>query len=281
MKVFEKSSLLNEHLASLKKEGRSIGFVPTMGALHQGHMALIRIARERNDVVVCSIFVNPVQFNDPKDLERYPRTIERDTDLLENEGCDILFFPSEKEIYPDQPCEPGINLGMLDSVMEGSHRPGHFKGVATVVKRLFEIVKPDDAYFGLKDFQQVAVIREMVRQLKLDVNIVACPTIRESDGLAMSSRNTLLSDDERKLAPVVFKTLSQVKENILNLKISQLHDLVRKNIEEKGMSLEYFEIADETTLEPVVEIASGKTFVGCIAVRLGKVRLIDNIILNT
>ena len=272
---------MEERMQNLRKEGKTIGFVPTMGALHEGHMSLIRTARSRNDIVVSSIFVNPIQFNDKSDLERYPRTPENDRRMLENEGTDILFTPSTEEMYPESPSSAGVNFGQLDKVMEGAHRPGHFNGVAIVVKRLFEIVRPHNAYFGQKDFQQLAIIREMVRQLSIPVNIVGCPIIREHDGLAMSSRNVLLLPDERKHAPTIYKTLTGVKEKFGKMSVESLKKWVKQSIEAGGaMKIDYFEVADANSLQPLGENeTSSGPVVGCIAVRLGKVRLIDNIIL--
>ena len=288
MLVFEHIEALQKHLRPLKTL-QSIGFAPTMGALHKGHASLIDRAKAENDIVVCSIFVNPTQFNDPQDLEKYPRTIEADKKILESSGCDILFFPSVNEIYPQKGQEARgegqgkIDLGNLDFVMEASQRPGHFKGVVQVVRRLFDIVEPHKAYFGQKDFQQFAVIKEMVRQLKYKIEIVPCPIVREPDGLAMSSRNVRLTNDERKLAPLIFKTLKDVRCkmedgrcNLDELKKTAFGQIASCN----QMHLEYFEIVDEKTLLSVIDLSKSNEIVACIAVKLGQIRLIDNIILK-
>ncbi|MCU0455956.1 MAG: pantoate--beta-alanine ligase [Bacteroidales bacterium] len=259
-----------------------LGFVPTMGALHEGHISLAARAKKDCPVMVVSIYVNPTQFNDKEDLKNYPRTIQSDIRLLKKHlrKNDIVFIPDDREIYP----EPGtrkFSFGSLDRVMEALHRPGHFNGVAQVVSRLFEIVKPDIAYFGLKDFQQVAVIKSLVRQLSMKVRIEACPIIRESDGLAMSSRNRLLEPDIRRRAPVIRRTLIKAAEMINTKDIGGIRDYVKKTIElEKDFEVEYFEIADDEKLIPVSdrsEMKRDKRYYGCIAVRAGRIRLIDNI----
>lgn len=254
-----------------------------MGALHQGHIALIERARKENDITVSSIFVNPLQFNDKKDLEKYPRTLKADIEKLKQAGCDLLFAPSADEMYPSSPGagnqKPGalLDLGILDKVMEAAHRPGHFQGVCTVVKKLFDIVSPHKAYFGEKDFQQVAVIRHMVKTLRLPVEIIACPTVREADGLAMSSRNTLLSPEERKNAPLIYKTMTAARDKGRGTIID-----IKKWVEEQinsspYMQLEYFEIVNEETLMPVQSLKDRTSLRACIAVKTGAVRLIDNI----
>ena len=261
---------------------KPLGLVPTMGALHAGHVSLVKQAKKECPRVVVSIFVNPTQFNDKNDLKRYPRTPDTDLALLKKHLAkdDIVFIPEEKEIYPE-PDTRIFSFGNLDNVMEALHRPGHFNGVGQVVSRLFRIVNPDKAYFGLKDFQQLAVIRSLVRQLDLKVNIIACPIIREPDGLAMSSRNRLLDDDTRNRAPVIFKTIAEAAVLFREKGVAETKKYVNSCINrEKGFEVEYFEIVDDTELVPIVnrqEIKNEREYFACIAVRAGKVRLIDNV----
>jgi pantoate--beta-alanine ligase len=267
---------LQEIILNHKKSGKTIGFVPTMGALHAGHISLIEKARAENNIVVCSIFVNPTQFNDPNDLIKYPRTPELDKQLLINAGCDILFSPAVDEMYPVKD-ERVFDFGGLDKVMEGAHRPGHFNGVAQIVSKLFNAVKPDKAYFGKKDFQQLAIIKYITKQLNLPIQIIPCETMREPDGLAMSSRNIRLNSEERKQALQLSKALFFVKENASVLSVKELKEKVNEML--SGYDLiktDYFEIADSETLQPVDTVISDKT-VACIAAFVGKVRLIDNI----
>lgn len=259
-----------------------VGFVPTMGALHEGHLSLVKRAVDENPLVVVSIFVNPTQFNDKDDLKRYPRTPEADAGMLNTvlRENDLVFMPGVEEIYP-VPDTRIFNFGNLDRVMEASHRPGHFNGVGQVVSRLFDIVMPDVAYFGQKDFQQVAVIRELVRQLNYGIKIIPSPIVRESDGLAMSSRNMLLEPGIRKDAPVIFRTISEAAKMIKTKDIPEIKDFVFKTINLKpGFDVEYFEIADEIELVTVSSksmMKKGTRYFGCIAVKAGKIRLIDNI----
>jgi len=260
----------------------SLGFVPTMGALHEGHLSLIRSAIDQCSLVVVSIFVNPTQFNDKNDLKNYPRDIGKDLTLLKNimRINDIVFTPSVEEIYPVED-KRVFSFGNLDIVMEAKHRPGHFNGVGQVVSRLFEIVKPDIAIFGQKDLQQLAVIKELVKQTEDKVKIISHPIIREKDGLAMSSRNMLLEPEIRKNAPVIFRTISAASEMINDHDIPEIKTFVKKMINSvAGFDIEYFDIADDTELIPVgfkSEMQKGKRYFGCIAVRAGKIRLIDNI----
>jgi pantoate--beta-alanine ligase len=259
-----------------------VGFVPTMGALHEGHLALVRTAAEQTPLVVVSIFVNPTQFNDKNDLKNYPRDTEKDLGLLKNilRENDIVFTPSVEEIYPVEDNRI-FSFGNLDKVMEAKHRPGHFNGVGQVVSRLFDIVKPDLAIFGQKDFQQLAVIKELVRQTRDKVKIIAHPIIREKDGLAMSSRNMLLEPEIRKNAPVIYKTISDAAKMITDRDIPEIKTFVEEQINNlPGFGIEYFDIADDTELMPVSsrhEMQKNKRYFGCIAVRAGKIRLIDNI----
>ncbi len=268
---------LQNKLSELKKAG-TIGFVPTMGALHSGHISLVNQAVAKNNIVVVSIFVNPTQFNNKNDLARYPRTLESDLKLLEKTGCQIVFAPTAEEVYPE-PDTRKFNFGPLETVMEGKHRPGHFNGVAQVVSKLFDFVKPDSAYFGLKDFQQLAIIKEMVKQMKIDIEIVACPIIREESGLAMSSRNELLTTEERKNAAVISETLFKAKELAKQKSVNELETWVIETINKNSfLTVEYFEIVDELQLQPVKSWEEECTKVGCIAVFCGKVRLIDNVV---
>jgi pantoate--beta-alanine ligase len=258
----------------------TMGFVPTMGALHEGHISLVRQAVSENKTVVVSIFVNPTQFNDPKDLERYPRNLNADLKLLEKTGCQIVFAPSPEEIYPE-PDTRRFDFGALETVMEGKHRPGHFNGVAQVVSKLFEIVQPRKAYFGLKDFQQLAIIKEMVAQLKLQVEIVPCPIVREASGLAMSSRNELLTNEERKNAAVISKTLFEAKKLSEHKSVKELAGWITGTINKNPyLAVEYVEIVDDRQLQPVKSWDENGVKVCCVAVFCGKVRLIDNIVFN-
>lgn len=274
MKKIEHINELTQYIEILKQEGKTIGLVPTMGALHQGHMSLIKRAREENDIVVSSVFVNPIQFNNKEDLDKYPRDIEKDSSLLEENGCDILFCPKAEEVYAEEATE-SFSFGALEQVMEGKQRPGHFNGVAIIVSRLFNWVKPVRAYFGEKDFQQIAIIKEMVRQLNSPVEIVSCPIVREKDGLAISSRNMRLSPECREIAPKIHSILHKSSSIKDNLSVSQLKSFVNNEFKMiKDFELEYFEIVDDTTLQPISQ--KGKNgVVGCVAVWLGGVRLID------
>jgi len=281
MQIIKSNKDLQEYLSGIEKQGLSIGFVPTMGALHEGHLSLISEAADENDIVVCSIFVNPTQFNKPDDLKHYPRVIEKDIDLLKAEKCDVVFNPSVEEIYPeDEPDEHQFDFEGLDEVMEGKSRPGHFQGVATVVKRLFQIVNPTRAYFGLKDYQQMVIIHHMIQKLKLSVEIIPCPIVREESGLAMSSRNELLSDIELKQAALIRSTMKVVKIRSGFATITETKKFVTKQFaKNKYLELEYFEIVDMYSLKPLSTWAQSNNVIACIAVWAGKVRLIDNIIL--
>ncbi|MBK7134232.1 MAG: pantoate--beta-alanine ligase [Bacteroidales bacterium] len=259
-----------------------VGFVPTMGALHDGHLSLVRSAAGKCPLVVVSIFVNPTQFNDKNDLKNYPRDVDKDLRLLDKilRENDIVFTPTVDEIYPEED-KRIFNFGNLDKVMEAKHRPGHFNGVGQVVSRLFEIVSPDIAVFGQKDFQQLAVIKELVRQTGDKVKIIGHPIVREDDGLAMSSRNMLLEPAIRKNAPIIFRTISAASEMIGYHDIPEIKTFVKKMINSvPDFEVEYFDIADDTELSPVnfkSEMQKDKRYFGCIAVRAGKIRLIDNI----
>ncbi|PKQ62824.1 pantoate--beta-alanine ligase [Labilibaculum filiforme] len=277
MEIVKLVAEIKTKISKFKSEGKTIGFVPTMGALHEGHLSLTDISVQNNDITIVSIFVNPTQFNNPEDLSTYPRTIEEDLEKLSAFKPDLIFIPEVKEIYPE-PDSRIFNFGLLDQVMEGKNRPGHFNGVAQVVSRLFDIISPDNAYFGQKDFQQVAVIKQMTKDLKLSVNIVPCPIIREKDGLAMSSRNVLLSEDQRKNACKISETLFKARNLAAKLSVSQLKEWVVEEINKNiYLSVEYFEIVDDTSLEVIKDWNEPNNKVGCITVQVGKTRLIDNI----
>ena len=279
MKLVKTVKELQENLQLLRTCG-TVGFVPTMGALHKGHISLVENAAGVDNVVVVSIFVNPTQFNNSEDLKRYPRTLETDLDMLKNVGCDLVFAPSVAEMYPE-PDNRRFWFGTLETVMEGKYRPNHFNGVAQVVSKLFDMVKPDKAYFGLKDFQQLAIVKSMVKQLNLPVEIVPCPIIREENGLAMSSRNELLNAEERKNASIISETIFMAKELVGQKSVKELVKWVTERINKNPfLNVEYFEIVDDTSLQPVKSWEDKNTKVGCVAVYCGKVRLIDNIVLN-
>ncbi|GAB3709667.1 pantoate--beta-alanine ligase [Spirosoma flavus] len=275
---FDKIDAVRQHLNTLRAE-QTIGFVPTMGALHEGHLALVEAARRENDVVVSSIFVNPVQFNNPDDLARYPRTLEEDCQKLETAGCDVVFAPSVEEMYPQKPLLR-IHFGELETVLEGAFRPGHFNGVGIVVSKLFNIVQPDRAYFGQKDLQQVAVIRRLVQDLSFPVELIRCPTLREEDGLAMSSRNRNLTPDERQQAPVLFQSLTMARDLLLEGQdVVQVKSAVTNFFASRPeFRLEYVDVVNADTLQSAEEVlAPGQTAI-CLAAHLGKVRLIDNLV---
>lgn len=260
-----------------REQGHSVGLVPTMGALHAGHASLVERSVKENDVTVVSIFLNPTQFNDKKDLERYPRTLEADCELLEKCGAQVVFAPSVDEVYPE-PDTRVFSYPPTDAVMEGAFRPGHFNGVCQIVSKLFDYVEPDRAYFGEKDYQQICVIRRMVEDLKMDINIVACPVIREESGLARSSRNTLLSDDERQLAAHIYRVLSESRKK--QMSVAETHDFVVREIDAiEGLKVQYFSIVDGLTLADVSTWDDAESVVGCITVYCGAVpiRLIDHI----
>lgn len=278
MKLIETVVELEKELSREERGSKSIGLVPTMGALHIGHLSLVKRCLNDNDICVVSIFVNPTQFNNPDDLKKYPRTLERDCESLKEVGENIIvFIPSVKEIYPE-PDTRQFDFGLLDKVMEGKYRPGHFNGVAQVVSRLFDIVKPNKAYFGEKDFQQLAIIRAMVKQLNLDVEIVPMPIVREDSGLAFSSRNERLSKDQKVLAVNISKTLFKSKDEMQQYSVSETRDNVVSTINSfTGLNVEYFEIVDGNTLQSVKDWDDSRYIVGCITVFCGDVRLIDNI----
>ena len=275
METITNSEELRRALGSRDRSG--IGFVPTMGALHAGHRSLVERARRECATVVVSVFVNPTQFNDKTDLKNYPRTPEADLRLLEEVGADYVFMPSVEEVYPE-PDTRTFDFGMIDKVMEGATRPGHFNGVAQVVSRLFDLVKPAKAYFGEKDFQQIAVIREMVRQLRIPVEIIPCPIVRGEDGLALSSRNTLLDTDHRTAAPYIYKVLKAAVEKSHQTTPDQLAAWVTAQVESNPLlKVIYFQVVDAATMQQVRTWEESPVIQGCIAVQPGDIRLIDNI----
>lgn len=275
METITNSEELRRALGSRDRFG--IGFVPTMGALHAGHRSLVERARRECATVVVSVFVNPTQFNDKTDLKNYPRTPEADLRLLEEVGADYVFMPSVEEVYPE-PDTRTFDFGMIDKVMEGATRPGHFNGVAQVVSRLFDLVKPAKAYFGEKDFQQIAVIREMVRQLRIPVEIIPCPIVRGEDGLALSSRNTLLDTDHRTAAPYIYKVLKAAVEKSHQTTPDQLAAWVTAQVESNPLlKVIYFQVVDAATMQQVRTWEESPAIQGCIAVQAGDIRLIDNI----
>ncbi|MBN2486633.1 MAG: pantoate--beta-alanine ligase [Bacteroidales bacterium] len=280
MQLIESIHGLKEKLAFYKKNGK-IGFVPTMGALHKGHLSLVNRCAEENQCSVVSIYVNPTQFNDKNDLNRYPRNLELDLGLLANCNCDFVFAPGDDEMYP-VPDMRKFNFGLLETVMEGKFRPGHFNGVAQIVSKLFDAVQPDRAYFGLKDFQQLAVIKKMAIDYNYPVEIVPCDIVREADGLAMSSRNALLEPEKRNAAPFIYNSLlfaSELSKTKSPGEIKQeINMLYQKNTE---LELEYFEIVDNNSLLPVEHFGNKNLCTACIAVFAGKIRLIDNIQFNS
>lgn len=277
MKLIQTIQELRTELDALRKEGKTIGLVPTMGALHAGHASLVKRAVAENDVVVVSDFVNPTQFNDKNDLLKYPRTLDADCKLLEECGASFVFAPSVEEIYPE-PDTRQFSYAPLDTVMEGKFRPGHFNGVCQIVSKLFLIVEPTRAYFGEKDFQQLAIIREMVRKYPFNLEIVGCPIVREADGLALSSRNARLSDEQRIQALQISKTLFASVEYAQTHTLAETKAFVESAISTaEGLRLEYFEIVDGNSLQTVCDWKDGSYIVGCITVFCGEVRLIDNV----
>ena len=280
MYIFKTVESLQNYILKIKKKGLRIGFVPTMGALHNGHLSLIEKAKNSADITVCSIFVNPTQFNDANDLIKYPVTTEKDINLLNTAKTDVLFLPTASEIYPEN-IDTSVNLdfGTLDKLMEGKHRPGHFAGVAQVVKRLLDIVQPNMLFMGQKDYQQFCICRNMIQQFNLPVDIVMCSIVREKDGLAMSSRNIRLSDEQRKIANKIHEVLSKIsddfdKNRLFELKSNAINSL--NKIPE--FRLDYLEIADGETLLPATKLS--KNIIVCVAVYLGDIRLIDNMVLQ-
>ena len=282
MKVFKTKKELKTYFKEFRSENSKIGFVPTMGALHKGHLSLLEKSIENNDITIASIFVNPTQFNKKEDLENYPRTLESDLSLLESISCDVVFIPSVKEIYTNTVTSSHFNFDGLETLMEGKYREGHFNGVGTIVKKLFEIILPTNAYFGEKDFQQLQIIRKMVEKTALDVTVVCCATHRETSGLAMSSRNARLTTEEKEAATIIYKTLQEVKKKINHLPLTDINKWVAsKFIQQPLFTLEYFTIAEEETLKSVTKISPKKNYRAFIAAYAREVRLIDTISLNS
>ncbi|NTW31186.1 MAG: pantoate--beta-alanine ligase [Bacteroidetes bacterium] len=277
MQIFYTISKIKKYISEHKNKKISIGFVPTMGALHKGHISLIDRAKAENDICICSIFVNPIQFNNKEDLLNYPRHLENDITQLIAVNCDILFAPSEKEMYP-VPDNTIYNLGGLDKFMEGKFRLNHFNGVAVIVKKLFEIVEPNRAYFGAKDFQQLVVIKYLVKKYSIPVEIISCNIVREDDGLALSSRNARLTKEERAIAPFIHQILLKAKEKSRTNSVNEIKNMVSEEINAKPLiKLEYFEIVNKSTLENIEKIDDFSDCIACIAVFVGNIRLIDNI----
>ena len=279
MKIFEKVVDLQNELFEVRRQGKTVGLVPTMGALHDGHASLVRQSVQQNDVTVVSVFLNPTQFNDKGDLDRYPRTLDADCKLLEACGANYVFAPSVSEMYPT-PDTRHFEFPPQSTVMEGAKRPGHFNGVCQVVSRLFYITRPNRAYFGEKDWQQIAVVKRLVGFINMNIEIVECPIVRDEDGLAKSSRNSLLSADERAIAPNIYKVLKSSTNEAEKMSVQQLHDKVVADINAiEGLEVEYFDIVDGNTLLPVQSWDDTPYVVGCITVYCGKtpIRLIDHI----
>lgn len=281
MLQFKNSEKLSDYLYNEKSQGNSVGFVPTMGALHKGHLSLIKQALLDCKIVVCSIFVNPTQFNNASDLSNYPIDIDRDIEKLESVGCNIVFIPSVAEIYPEKLDTIDINLDGIDIYLEGEHRPGHFAGVVTVVNKFFNIIEPNRAYFGQKDFQQYSVIKKMAEQLNQEVEVIMSPTMREQDGLAMSTRNRRLTVEHREKAPLLFIALNKAQQHSSTKSVVELLAQMKQDLsEEKEIELDYIEIADMETLEPITDWGNRKEAQIFIAAFLGGIRLIDNITLR-
>lgn len=277
MKVVRTAAELNQEVANNRKDGQTIGFVPTMGALHVGHISLVNKCLNDGCYTVCSIFVNPTQFNDKNDLKNYPRMPEQDLALLEERGVNLVFMPSVEEMYPETDTRT-FDFGSIDKVMEGAKRPGHFNGVAQVVSKLFEMVQPDRAYFGEKDFQQVAIINAMVKQLGFKVEIVRCPIVRDTDGLALSSRNMLLNPTQRASAPNIYKALSDAKQVGSSITIEEIKTKVITQVNtDSELEVEYFDVVDADSLQSLSSWEESNNIFGCIAVKVGAIRLIDNI----
>lgn len=279
MILFKKASDLSNYIKQQKRKSAFIGFVPTMGALHQGHLSLLQSSKKEEGLTICSIFVNPTQFNNADDFANYPVTIEKDIELLITAGCDVLFLPSEKEIYPADYQEKHFALGELEYILEGKYRPGHFQGVCQVVNRLLEIVNPHQFYLGAKDYQQCMVIQKLLELTsRRETHLIVSPTVRENDGLAMSSRNLRLSAAQRDLAPSLYNALQFIKLNFVYNHLTQLKGEAIKKLEAKGFKVDYLEIVDGETLTPSINNSGGK--IALVAAYLGDVRLIDNLILN-
>ena len=280
MKIINKTYDLQAIIEQFKNDGKSIGLVPTMGALHKGHLSLVKNSISNNDITVVSIFVNPTQFNNPNDLASYPRTVDKDLELLQTIGCDIVFAPEADDIYSKSETDSRFEFDFegLDKVMEGKFRPGHFNGVVQIVSKLFDLVRPNRAYFGEKDFQQLAIIRLMTKRYNLPIEIVPCPIVREDSGLALSSRNSLLKDNEKQVASHIYAVLNESRQFVPQTDVEELKQCAIAAIEQKPeLKVEYFDIVDGHTLKSIVKWDESDYIVGCITVFCGNVRLIDNI----
>ena len=278
IKILKNKQELSDYILKIKEKGQKIGFAPTMGALHEGHLSLYEKARKENDIVISSIFVNPTQFNNPEDLEKYPRTIEKDIELLQQtQNVDAVYIPQIEDIYSNGLERKKYDFEGLENEMEGKFRPGHFDGVGTVVEELFRQVQPNNAYFGEKDFQQLMIIKKLVEKLSLPINIIGMPIYREKDGLAMSSRNMRLTSEQRESAKIIFETLVKVKDLFHQQTLDEIHQFVENTFKNSDFELEYFIITNEKTLREISEIKSVETYRAFIVVIIDGVRLIDNI----
>ena len=281
MEIFRKIAPLRAFLEGFRGPGKTIGLVPTMGALHDGHLALVTASKSQNLITLCTIYINPTQFNNPVDLQKYPQNFDKDVEMLEKVGCDVVFCPSDEEMYEEK-SQLRFDFGDLGKVMEGKFRPGHFSGVALVVSKLFNIVEPDNAYFGQKDWQQFAIIQQVVQELKFDIKLHCIPTLRERDGLAMSSRNLRLNDGQRQQATIFYQALLDAKENLKKGQaIHSVKEWVNKKIESADdVTLEYFEVAESKNLNVLEFVNGAEKPILCIAGYVGEVRLIDNVFLK-
>ena len=281
MIILKASEALSQYLINKRKQGYKIGFVPTMGALHTGHISLLQTCQQQNDISVCSIFVNPTQFNNAEDFQHYPRRTEEDIQKLVAVACDVLFLPSVNDIYPRDFYAPHYDLGYLEEILEGTYRPGHFQGVCQVVDRLLQIVQPHQMYLGQKDYQQCMVIRRMMQLTdKQNTHLKFLPTVREADGLAMSSRNLRLTADQRQTATAIYKTLQNIRENFYRFPVAENIRLAEQQLELHGFDVDYVEIADAATLRPIENADAQQSAIALIAATIGKVRLIDNMLLQ-
>ncbi|MBE8720058.1 pantoate--beta-alanine ligase [Sphingobacterium pedocola] len=281
MQIFNTKNSLQHYLKGIREAYKTIALVPTMGALHEGHLSLIQQAKQSADIAICSIFVNPTQFNDPKDLEKYPRPLENDIALLKLASCDVLFLPSVEEMYPDTGENWHLDLGNLEAVWEGEHRPGHFQGVTQIVYKLFTLTQPDFACFGQKDFQQVMVVQKMIDVKQLPIKLIICPIIRDQHGLALSSRNMRLSSQGKEKALILSKALRYVQQNFKSIPVNELTEIGKNIIQsEEGVTPEYFAICETRTLQQVDELHAGKEYVALVVAWVEGVRLIDNMLLN-
>lgn len=280
MEIFEKINSVTNAIAKLKENGNSIGFVPTMGALHEGHLALIAASKRANNITVCSIFVNPIQFNNTADLLKYPKTLEEDVALLKSAKCDIIFAPSHEEMYPNGNPDLTLDFHYQNSILEGKYRAGHFNGVGLVVSKLFNIIQPNQAYFGQKDFQQCLVVRQIVKELCFPITVHIVKTVRDENGLAMSSRNKRLSPEERQIASIIFKTLQWASGRTGSFSIVELKVKIKLRIVKAGLQIEYIDFIDVESDTLANEIVANRQYALCVAAYLGEVRLIDNVLFN-